>query len=300
MPRPANKIRASDLKAFDLAAAGHDGVLSDESGSVVVKPCNAREVGFYETSLAHPEFAVWMPTFYGTLTLSDDMAQTSGTNADGKPHDRQSSLVLQNLTYGFEKPCVLDVKLGAQLWDESAPQEKRDRLDAVANGTTSSSIGMRVAGMKVWKGEAGYKVFDKHYGRVLTHENVIESFKEYLASEITAEDAKLLAGRFLRKVKDIEKVLASQESRMYSASLLFVYEGGKKELDQALKDEAAREPKTEDDENDDDDEEDEKVKMVEELKLIDFAHAYWTPGKGPDENILQGIRSVESLLAAIA
>jgi 1D-myo-inositol-tetrakisphosphate 5-kinase/inositol-polyphosphate multikinase len=275
-----------------------DGVLSDESGSVVVKPCTTREVEFYETSLAHPEFAAWMPAFYGTLTLSNDMAQTSGTSADSKPHDRQSSLVLQNLTYGFEKPCVLDIKLGAQLWDEFAPQEKRDRLDNVANKTTSGSMGMRVAGMKVWKGEAGYKVFDKHYGQALTHENVIESFKEYFASEITAEDVKLLAGRLLRKVKDIEKMLASQESRAYSASLLFVYEGSKKELDQALKDEAARKPKTEDDDDDDDD--DEKVKMVEELKLIDFAHSYWTPGKGPDENTLQGVRSVESLLAAIA
>jgi len=118
--------------------------------------------------------------------------------------------------------------------------------------------------------------------------------KEYFASEITAEDVKLIAGRFLRKVKDIKKVLENQESRMYSASLLFVYEGSKKGLDQALKDEAAREPKPEDDE---DDEEDEKVKMVEEIKLIDFAHANWTPGKGPDENALQGVRSVESLLA---
>jgi 1D-myo-inositol-tetrakisphosphate 5-kinase/inositol-polyphosphate multikinase len=274
-----------------------DGVLSDESGSVIVKPCTAREVAFYESALAHPEFAKWMPTFFGTLTLSNDLAPEAATDADGKPHDRKSSLVLQNLTYGFDKPCVLDVKLGAQLWDQFASPEKRARLDAVSDKTTSRSLGLRVAGMRVWKGEAeGYKAYDKFYGRDFTADNVIDAIKEYFASDISPEQVKIIASRFLAKLTEIRKVLESQESRMYSASLLFVFEGNGKALVQALEDEKNRQPK---DEDEDDEDDDEKIKMVEELKLIDFAHADWTPGEGPDENALQGVRGMEKLMAEL-
>lgn len=59
-----------------------------------------------------------------------------------------------------------------------------------------------------------------------------------------------------------------------------------------------------DDDGDDDDDVseddgDESGGMIAELKLIDFAHAHWTPGLGPDQNVLQGVRSVEKLLAEL-
>ncbi|RPB05967.1 SAICAR synthase-like protein [Choiromyces venosus 120613-1] len=291
----ASGLKASDLRAFDLAAAGHDGVLSDESGALVIKPCTAREVAFYTSAAEHPNFQKWMPTFFGTLELS-----SSEPAAGPVTHDRNTSIVLQNLTYGFDKACVMDIKLGAQLWDDEAPQDKRDRLDAVSNVTTSRSLGLRIAGMKVWKGEAagGYKVFDKHYGRTFTADNCVEAVKEYFAGEISEEQKKLIAGRFLKKVTEIREALEGQESRMYSASFLFVYEGDGEVLKTALKEEeenAKKPPKDEDDDSEDD----EKIEKVEELKLIDFAHANWTPGEGPDENVLQGVRSAERLLAEL-
>ncbi|TGZ83437.1 SAICAR synthase-like protein [Ascodesmis nigricans] len=301
------KLRRDELKAFDLAAAGHDGVLSDESGQLVIKPCTHREVAFYETASLHPEFAAWMPTFYGTLSLNDPNETAAEKESDAprdKPvHDRHTSIVLQNLTAGFVKPCVLDVKLGAQLWDELAPLEKRKRLDAVSDATTSRALGMRVAGMRVWKGEEkdGYQVYDKFYGRTFTAENVIETLKEYLSAPIEDAERKVLAERFTKKAEEIKKVLEGQESRMYSASMLFVYEGDSDALKAALEEEKTRKPKTEeelDEEESGDEEED--IKKAEELKLIDFAHADWTPGLGADENVLQGVRSMERLWKELA
>jgi 1D-myo-inositol-tetrakisphosphate 5-kinase/inositol-polyphosphate multikinase len=49
----------------------------------------------------------------------------------------------------------------------------------------------------------------------------------------------------------------------------------------------------------DDDEEDETPK-VHALRLIDFAHASWTPGQGPDENILKGVRSLVKVFEELA
>lgn len=206
---------------------------------------------------------------------------------------------------------MLDVKLGAQLWDDNAPQEKRDRLDAVSNVTTSRPLGMRIAGMRVWKkgvdgADGAYKVYDKHFGRTLFAETVVGAVREYFDSDITPAQAALLATRFAKKVGEVRAVLEAAESRMYSASLLFVYEGDGAALDEALAEEAenakkpAKTQEEEDDEEEEEEEEEKKVKKVEDLKMIDFAHATWTPGKGPDENALHGIRSMEILLEQIS
>lgn len=283
-----------------------DGVLSDESGALVIKPCTAHEVSFYESAATHPELAKWMPTFFGTLELSDSVPD--GTTPSS---NRSKSIVLQNTTHGFIKPCVLDIKLGAQLWDNDAPQDKRDRLDAVSAKTTSKSLGMRIAGMKVWKKategsevKGCYKVYDKQYGRTYTAETVIEAIREYFDSDISKSQMKLLAKRFKEKVVEIQAVLESLESRMYSASLLFVYEGDGLALDEALKEEeenAKKPPKTQEElDQEEEDEVETKEKKIEVLKLIDFAHATWTPGEGPDENQLQGVRSVVKLLGELA
>jgi 1D-myo-inositol-tetrakisphosphate 5-kinase/inositol-polyphosphate multikinase len=283
-----------------------DGVLSDESGALVIKPCTAHEVSFYESAGTHPELAKWMPTFFGTLELSDSVPD--GTTPSS---NRSKSIVLQNTTHGFIKPCVLDLKLGAQLWDNDAPQEKRDRLDAVSAKTTSKSLGMRVAGMRVWKKategsevKGYYKVYDKHYGRTYTAETVIEAIQEYFDSDISKSQMQLLAKRFKERVAEIQAVLEGIESRMYSASLLFVYEGDGAALDEALKEEeenAKKPPKTQEElDQEEEDEVETKEKKVEVLKLIDFAHATWTPGEGPDDNALQGVRSAVKLLAELA
>jgi 1D-myo-inositol-tetrakisphosphate 5-kinase/inositol-polyphosphate multikinase len=49
-----------------------------------------------------------------------------------------------------------------------------------------------------------------------------------------------------------------------------------------------------------DDEDEEDTPKVHDLRLIDFAHANWTPGQGPDENMLKGIRSLITILEGMA
>ena len=357
--------------------------MSDPSGSLVIKPCTPIEVSFYESALAkHPQFAAFMPTFMGTLTLSGESHQQEPEGkAPGKPMNLDAAkvapklkagmaiagvhspakaselpldnagplhgarlqtdlaIVLENAACGFTRPNVLDVKLGSQLWDSSAPLSKRARLDKVASETTSSSLGFRIAGMKVWQdgavpdpettGEDRYKVYDKMYGRQFTADDVIEGFKDFFAVEGTSSDGddlrQVMARRLGDEVSKIRGVLEVEESRMYGASVLFVYEGDgavltkklEKERQRAEEQEQARSRpqntrKTEDDkttaddeeeeddnddEDEDDDDEDEPRPKIHHVKLIDFAHATWTPGEGPDENVLKGVRNVERLLA---
>ncbi|EKG13373.1 Inositol polyphosphate kinase [Macrophomina phaseolina MS6] len=187
--------------------------------------------------------------------------------------------------------------------------------------------------MRVWQGEggvgseaqaedknalfdeaSGYKTFNKLYGRVFTAQNVVEGFKEYFlvpGAGHTKETVKPIVARLLKDVKGAQAALEAEESRMYSASLLFVYEGDAKAAKEAqeaiekaeleaLQTATAAGEKGLNEEDDDevelDDEDEEEKPKLAVVKLIDFAHASWRPGEGPDENALRGIRSTVKIL----
>jgi 1D-myo-inositol-tetrakisphosphate 5-kinase/inositol-polyphosphate multikinase len=302
-----------------------DGVLSDESGAVVVKPCTAAEIAFYESVAAsHSDLVPHLPTFMGQLTLSSnetaDTAVESGTieTADGKVerlHGKKLAtelhIVLENITNGFKKPNVLDLKLGAQLWDDKAKPEKRARLDAVSAETTSGSLGFRIAGMRTYKGssqpdvpedlkefieadkEGGYWVYNKMYGRKFSAEDVNDGFVAYVfpgaKTQAELERAREILAFFLGEVKDIIEVFEKKESRMYSASILLVYEGDVEEYAKTKQTLRSAHPEGEDEDED-------NVPKLAAVKMIDFAHATWQPGQGPDENALQGMRSTAKIL----
>lgn len=362
------------LKAFENAAAGHDGVLSDESGELIIKPCTASEVDFYQESLTkHPKFYELMPTFMGTLTLgplttntiaaaaataaadyaaaaaaaagtttatTDDILPTElseeqrdKTLLHGKKISTETALVLENLEYRFYRPNVLDLKLGARLYAEGTNPEKAARLDRVAAETTSGSLYFRIAGMKVWNGQS-FTIYDKFYGRQFTRNTVHEGFSTFFASLASSNDtdvakpyARELLETILAEVTKARHSLESSESRMYGASLLIIYEGDSAALATLMGEEYApprtseqgderaptkdeveqREQEAEAEEAEeaevDDGEEEEGAEGEEVLrstptthsvKMIDFAHAAWTPGQGPDENVILGLKNIEN------
>jgi inositol-polyphosphate multikinase len=229
----------------------------------------------------------------------------------GKRIETNLAVVLENAAHGFVKPNIMDVKLGVRLWADDAAEEKKIRFDKVTEETTHKELGFRVAGMRVWQGhgatgldidEEGYKIYDKNYGRFSIHKgNVYEAFRNFIFSEsagIDEELGKLVAQAFLADVTRIRQVLESQESRMFSASLLFVFEGDGAALRLAME-EASRSPATlmnGDGESSEEDDEDVVGPKIYVVKVIDFAHATWVPGQGPDENALHGVRSVAKIL----
>ncbi|KAM5444013.1 hypothetical protein MferCBS31731_000530 [Microsporum ferrugineum] len=391
-PSKNQKLDEESFVAFDHAAAGHEGVRCDESGSLIAKPCTQKEILFYESGANHPAFQKYMPTFIGSLragapkealnistanaetplviasaetsteksslplelaTQTDSIAITRPAKrpdepwvpSGGKKLDTGLSIVLENITDGFVRPNVLDVKLGARLWDDDAVPEKREKLDQVAAETTSGSLGFRIAGMKTWAGQGqditklsgldvdvsanhlpstaseevkskskiieseGYRRFDKWYGRGFNERNVHEGFETFLASAKAGkiDRSAFLAARIAAELRAMQAVLESEESRMYSASVLIVYEGDPEAFERALEVESKEATISEglstrttghggDNDDDDEEEEEEDLPKVHDIRLIDFAHASWTPGQGPDENLLRGLRNVAKIM----
>jgi 1D-myo-inositol-tetrakisphosphate 5-kinase/inositol-polyphosphate multikinase len=244
-----------------------------------------------------------------------------------------TAVVLENAAYGYKRPNILDVKLGQRLWADDAPLEKKQRFDKISQETTHGSLGFRIAGMRVYRGsdnpeeldEEEYKIYDKDFGRVdVNEDNVVDAFKKFVFNDsagIDEELGKAVARAFLDDLKRVQEILENEESRMYSASLLFTFEGDGKTLRAAVDETSASVTMSqkgkseaggrstarvdsgiamdedgelifarEDDEDLSDDEM--NVPHIYSLKLIDFAHAAFTPGQGPDENNLKGVRSL--------
>ena len=288
----------------------------------------------------------------GTMVVENAWAPSNG----GRIHT-DSAVVLENVAAGFKKPNILDVKLGARLWADDAPMAKRAKLDKIAEETTSKPLGLRIAGMKTYQGAPsngeqkvtsdGYRLYGKSYGHTFNAETINQGFEEYfqLTKGVKARGLiRKAIKRFVEDLRAIEIVIGQEESRMYSASLLFVYEGNQQALQDAFATErdiiASLDRKMSDDEdhtsadvatNDGNpikgngtangsgtdadirvderdgneeaqgEEEGEEVRFpaIQSLKLIDFAHAEWTPGGGPDENILHGIRNTIKILTSL-
>jgi 1D-myo-inositol-tetrakisphosphate 5-kinase/inositol-polyphosphate multikinase len=79
---------------------------------------------------------------------------------------------------------------------------------------------------------------------------------------------------------------------MYSASLLYVYEGDAAALEDGIQAEAREEVVADEDIDVDSEDEEQIPQYISKTKLIDFAHAAFTEGKGVDRNVLFGIEKV--------
>ena len=283
----------------------------------------------------------------GTMVVENAWAPSNGNRIH-----TDSAVVLENVAAGFKKPNILDVKLGARLWAEDAPSAKKVKLDKVAAETTSKPLGLRIAGMRTYQGAPGngvenltpdgYRFYGKSYGRTFSAETIDQGFEEYfqLTHGVKPKGfVRKVIRRFLADLRAIESVIEKEESRMYSASLLFVYEGDRQALQDAFTTErdiigslnrtipdgdgstSAHVAASEDDllkgngtangsgtdadvrvdgHDDEDDAEEVRFPAIQSLKLIDFAHAEWTPGQGPDENILHGIRNTIKIFTSLA
>jgi inositol-polyphosphate multikinase len=254
------------------------------------------------------------------------------------------SVVLENASHGFHRPNILDAKLGKRLWADDAPQAKKTRFDRISAETTHGTQGFRIAGMRAYRGSLDkaeldhedYRIYDKDYGRKTVNDaNVVDAFRSFVfnpAAGITKDLGRAVASAFARELRGVEEVIAAHESRMYSSSLLFVFEGDGERLREAVDAnnaaadelESAAAPPVKangrassrvdsgialmDGDNPDDDDLDDSdadsdedgLPPIFQLKLIDFAHAEWTPGQGPDENALMGVRSLIRIFDELA
>jgi 1D-myo-inositol-tetrakisphosphate 5-kinase/inositol-polyphosphate multikinase len=286
--------------------------------------------------------AGWLPSNLAPSSLPTPISskRTSWKPSGGKKLDTPTAIVLENVAAGFSHPNILDVKLGSRLWADDAPEAKRRKLDDVTKQTTSASLGFRIAGMKRWIGQVSngsslenkekgieykdeYLCYNKAYGRSFAAHDVKDGFIEYFGGQIDPHNSlsKLkrykidkVIGLILRELESIRFTLREEESRMYSASILMIFEGDELAMDAAIQGEKEKSERADiisrldegtvtDEEIErlpDTDDEEEELPKLYDIRLIDFAHAQFTPGQGPDNNVLHGVNSLIRIFKELA
>lgn len=313
-------------------AAGHAGTL--EAGPIFAKKTNQQEIDFYTEAKARAGLQQaalgsilydWMPVFMGTLTqgaienpeainLELDVSRTLLVQESSNSGDQY--IVLQNLIYGYKNPCILDIKLGAVLVDDSVTEEKRQRLAKVSAETTSGSLHFRVCGMKVYNGDSenkpkeafpgqndtisvesadgtNYLKFNKFFGRGLDVQTAKNGIKLFFTKALPLTLRKALVNRYHQRLQLLYNCLVDAEVRIKSGSLFFCYDAGAL-VDLLVEDYEQIDPILDDAEleEDSDGEADEISGAPSKLKFIDFAHSKFSEGEGCDENIILGVENL--------
>lgn len=220
----------------------------------------------------------------------------------------------------------MDLKMGSLLYDEDATKEKRERMIQHSLNTTSSSLGLRISGLKVYDSvKRRYLSYDKSFGKSRTIDNSVEAllcflFPNSIYTENAAEFIKHIDDLpnneessesikeklpvkyirwiiecFIDTVKEIrESVLEHPNLRLIGSSLLFIFEGDRSAADKTwkhmLQEDAV--PTSQEEEA----EEELPPKMCD-LRLIDFAHSDWHANRGQqDPELVKGFDNIIDIL----
>ncbi|OWB81288.1 kinase activity protein [[Candida] boidinii] len=298
----------------------------------------------------------WVPNFIGILTPGMSTQLKSQIDSTTSNNDIQSIdkmiiqqpsneslpistdklyIVLSNSLNGYNKPSILDIKLGSILFDESANESKKQRMIKVSNETTSGSLNFRICGMKLLNSEKlsddsnniykingiefneviEYKtiddnssnemwiIFNKFFGRSLNDQTVIQGLKLFFTfNKLNNKIKKILINNFYIRLQILYNCLLDYEVRIIAGSLLFIYENDLQKWEalnynDSIFNENDYTFEEDDDDNDDDKEEElhEINSNLSSLKFIDFAHSKFTPGESYDENIIKGVENLIEL-----
>lgn len=261
---------------------------------------------------------------------SGEPIETHSKHGGSKAISTTLAIALESLTDPFQEPNTLDIKLGTVLYDNDATLDKKERFTKVTVTSTNREYGFRFAGMKVFKGHDArpdfakrtegipqitkdrFCEYDGKWGKELKDEEVKDAFRSFLfvpEARVDAEMSRYVAQKFLGEVTKMKEVLEQLVTRMYSASILFVYEGdgdelrkqieyqknldsGEEKLRPNLKWKRPQDDSDDEDEGNDDEDEGDNYDengepkyihpAVFKCKLIDFAHA--TLGKAAMEH----------------
>jgi 1D-myo-inositol-tetrakisphosphate 5-kinase/inositol-polyphosphate multikinase len=101
-------------------------------------------------------------------------------------------LALEDLTWGRQWPCIMDVKMGTRSYEQDATADKI--AYEKSKFPLQEEVGFRIQGIKVFDPkQRGYVEFDKHFGRGITSvADLAPAFRHFFPSEDGAKTVKLL------------------------------------------------------------------------------------------------------------
>ncbi|KAG7402006.1 hypothetical protein PHYBOEH_008527 [Phytophthora boehmeriae] len=181
-------------------------------------------------------------------------------------------LVLEDLTWQRQWPCIMDVKMGTRSYEDDATAEKI--VYEKSKFPLQEEIGFRIQGIKVYDPKKGqYVEFDKHFGRSIKSADALApAFRNYFPTD-NASKAIALLQAFLRRLEQFQAWFDEQERvEFIASSFLFLYNG-----------EAS----------------DNGDPYAADIRLIDFAHVTEPNPPKRDEGVRKGIATLLQCFQAL-
>ncbi|KAK8791149.1 hypothetical protein WA158_005780 [Blastocystis sp. Blastoise] len=214
--------QSEEYSSFENQVGGHsfkkpgEGFL--KSGNCIYKgfQSNGRgniEKEFYENiHETNPNLEPFIPKYYGIKNIVIEAQQDI------------DFIILDDLTKQYVHPCIVDIKVGAQTWDDDAPQSKIDKERS--KYPIQQQLGFRFTGMRIYDSKIKeYRIYDKKYSYSLTLDTIHQGFINYLQS-VQPEDVDSVVCDIVSQLEELLRVLYIPGGhRLICSSLLIIYEG---------------------------------------------------------------------------